>query len=147
MSLPLLVLAASVSGESLAHLGAGLLVILICSGTYRMIGITLLTMLERDEFILFIIPRIVFVFFMVTGWLVPVPPLLNPVLAFVDAGIWPQHLGALQFPGVVLHGWVATVVLHLLLAGLFFIIATIRVHWVQRRAIALTANERDPGSG
>ena len=144
LSIPLLVLAASVSGESLSHLGAGLLVILVCTGTYRMIGITLLTVLERDEFFLYIIARICYVFFiLVSGFLWP---LGNPVLAFADASIWPRHPGNWSSPGGVLHGWVATVVLHLLLAGLFFIIATVRVHWVQHRAVVGAANERDPNS-
>src|SRR5262245_18038085 len=40
LSLPLLVLEARVSGEPLAHLGAGILLILICVGSYRVAGVT-----------------------------------------------------------------------------------------------------------
>ena len=31
-------------------------------------------------------------------------------------------------------GWVLTIGVHLLLGGLFFIIATIRIRWIRRRA-------------
>src|SRR5712691_12141245 len=50
LSLPLLILAAHVSGEPLLHLGIGLLIILVCAGSYRIVGIALLTCFERDEF-------------------------------------------------------------------------------------------------
>jgi hypothetical protein len=131
LSLPLLVLAAGVAGEPLTHLGAGGLVILVCISSYRIMGITLLTWLERDEFLLYILVRLVYVFFvLVSGFVVP---LCNPVLAFADTSIWPRRLGALVFPGITLRGWSATLVLHLLLGGLFYIIASTRVHWVRRR--------------
>jgi hypothetical protein len=132
LSLPLLVLAAGVAGESLAHFGAGMLIILVCISSYRIMGVALLTWLEREEFLLYILVRLLYVFFiLVSGFVVP---LCNPVLAFADASIWPRHLGTLSLPGLPLHGWVATVVLHLLLGGLFFIIASTRVYWVRRRA-------------
>ena len=41
LSWPLLLLAAGVSGESLAHLGTGMLVLLACLTAYRIIGVTL----------------------------------------------------------------------------------------------------------
>jgi hypothetical protein len=132
LSLPLLVLAASVSGESFAHLGTGLGIILVCVGSYRIIGIALLTFLERDEFLLYILVRIFFVFFVLLSGFVA--PLCNPVLAFADASIWPRHLGSIVVLGVAFRGWMATVGLHLLLGGLFFIIALIRVRWIQRHA-------------
>jgi hypothetical protein len=139
LSLPLLVLAASVSGETFTHLGTGLGIILVCAGSYRIIGIALLMFLERDEFLLYILARILFVFFvLVSGFVVP---LGNPVLAFADASIWPRHLGSIALSGVVLQGWVATVILHLLLGGLFFIIALIRVRWIQRPAAARAGEE------
>jgi hypothetical protein len=132
LSLPLLVLAASVSGESFRHLGTGLLIILLCVASYRIMGITLLTFLERDEFLLYILARIFFVFFvLVSGF---VMPLCNPVLAFADASIWPKHLRDIVLPGLTLQGWLAAVVLHLLLGGLFFIIALLRVRWIQQHA-------------
>src|SRR5207244_2788181 len=121
LSLPLLMLAAQVSGEPLLHLGAGMLIILVCAGSYRMIGVTLLTCFERDEFLLYILVRLLYVFFILgSGFVVP---LYNPVLAFADASLWPQHrLGSVALPGLTLRGWVATVVLHLLLGGGGFII-------------------------
>jgi hypothetical protein len=132
VSLPLLVLAAGVSGESLAHLGAGGLIVLVCVSSYRIMGVALLMFLERDEFLLYIVVRILYVFIiLVSGFVVP---LGNPVLAFADASVWPRHVGVLAVGGLTLHGWVATVVLHLLLGGLFFIIASVRVRWVRRRA-------------
>ena len=141
LSLPLLVLAARVSGESPGHVGAGMLLILVCVGSYRMVGVTLLTLFERDEFLLYILVRILYVFFILgSGFVVP---LYNPVLAFADASIWPHRLGSLALPGLMVRGWVATVVLHLLLAGGFFIIALVRVHWVQRRGVAPGGREED----
>ena len=138
LSLPLLVLAAGVSGESLSNLGAGMMIMLVCTGCYRIIAVSLLTLLERDEFLLYIIVRIVYVFFiLISGFIVPV---LNPVLAFADASIWPRHVETLQLLGWRLHGWEATVVLHLLLGGVFFIIATIRGRWVQRHTVMETTN-------
>ena len=139
IALPLMVLAAGVSGESLAHLGVGLLIILVCTVTYRIIGIALLVLLERDEFLLYILVRICYVFFiLVSGFIVPI---LNPVLAFADASIWPPRLGALWLSGVALKGWVATVVLHLLLGGGFFIIAIVRGYLIQRRTAPTLTNE------
>jgi hypothetical protein len=144
-SVPLLMLAAGVSGESIGHLGAGVGIILVCVGSYRVIGVALLTLLERDEFLLYILVRMLYVFFvLVSGF---VAPLWNPVLAFVDASVWPPHLGSVSLPGVRLHGWVATVTLHLLLGGLFFIIASIRVRRIQRGAGVSIAEERGTNSG
>jgi hypothetical protein len=145
LSLPLLILAASVSGESLAHLGTGLCIILVCVGSYRIMGVTLLTFLERDEFLLYILVRLCFVFFvLVSGF---VMPLCNPVLAFADASIWPHNLGEIVLPGMTLQGWRATVVMHLLLGGLFFIIALIRVHWIQRHTAFSAGEEGSTESG
>lgn len=139
LSLPMLVLAARVSGEPLAHLAAGMLIILVCVLSYRMVGVALLTFLERDEFLLYILARLLYVGFILgSGFVVP---LANPVLAFADASIWPQRLGSVELAGLTLRGWVATVVWHLLLAGVFFIIALVRVHWVQRRGARFEANE------
>jgi hypothetical protein len=145
LSLPLLVLAARVSGESLAHLGTGILLILVCVGSYRVVGVALLTLFERDEFLLYILVRLLYVFFILgSGFVVP---LYNPVLAFADASIWPHRLGTLALPGLTVRGWAATLVLHLLLAGGFFIIALIRVHWVQRRGAAPEVREEGLGHG
>jgi len=49
--------------------------------------------------------------------------------------------------GLTLHGWVMTVVLHLLLGGGSFIIALARVHWVQRRGAERETREEDRGYG
>lgn len=137
ITLPLLILAASVAGESLPHLGAGLAVILVCTSTYRIIGITMLLWLERDEFLLYMLVRICYVFFiLVSGFLIPV---LNPILAFASTSIWPQSMVTWQFYNLVLRGWEATIVLHLLLAGGFFIIALIRGQLIQRRAASSPA--------
>lgn len=132
VSVPLLVLAAGVSGESWTHLVAGGVTLLVCVGTYRMLGVALLTCLEQDEFLLYIVVRLLYVgIILVSGFVVP---LTNPVLAFADASIWPGRLRMLVLPGFTLQGWEVTVALHLLLGSLFFIIASIRVRWVQRRA-------------
>lgn len=140
LSMPLLVLAGGVSGESLGHLGAGFLVIVVCTSCYRVIGTTLLTLFERDEFVLYIMVRVLYVFFiLVSGFIMP---LCNPVLAFTDASIWPSRLGTWWFGGLEWRAWEATVGLHLLLSGGFFIIAIIRGRWVQRRAMGLVADER-----
>lgn len=145
LSLPLLIAAAGVAGESWRHVGAGMLIILVCTGAYRIIGITLLTLLERDEFLLYILVRMLYAFFiLVSGFVLPVG---NPVLAFTDASIRPQELGGWQFPGVALHGWGATVALHLLLAGGGFIIAALRVYWIQRRTATPDAHERSVEGG
>ena len=144
VSLPLLVLAAGVSGESLGHLGAGMLIILVCAGCYRIIGTALLLLLERDEFFLYIVVRILYVFIvLVSGFIVPFG---NPILAFADASVWPRHLGQLGLPGMTLHGWEVTTILHLLLGGLFFIIASIRVRWVRHRAMVPMAEEGEHGN-
>ena len=50
LSWPLMLLAGGVSGESLAHLGTGMLVLLSCLTAYRVIGVTLLIWFERDDF-------------------------------------------------------------------------------------------------
>jgi hypothetical protein len=140
LSLPLLVLAAGVSGESLSHFAAGLLVIVVCTSCYRVIGIVLLTLFERDEFLLYIMVRLLYVFFiLVSGFVLP---LWNPVLAFADTSIWPQHLVSLQLAGLRLHGWLATVGLHLLIGGAGFIIACVCGCWIQRRAASSVADER-----
>jgi hypothetical protein len=144
VSLPLLVLAAGVSGESLAHVGAGGLILLVCAGSYRIVGIALLLFLERDEFLLYIVVRILYVFIvLVSGFVLPIG---NPILAFADASVWPRHLQQVVLPGITLHGWEATIILHLLLAGLFFIIASVRVRWVRRRAMVPRAGEEKYGS-
>lgn len=145
LSLPLLMLAAHVSGEPLLHLGAGMLIILVCAGSYRMVGVTLLTCFERDEFLLYILVRLLYVFFILgSGFVVP---LCNPVLAFADASLWPHRLGSVALPGLTLRGWVATVVFHLLLGGGSFIIALLRVHWVQRHGAGREAREEGRGNG
>jgi hypothetical protein len=143
LSLPLLILAAHVSGEPLLHLGIGMLIILVCAGSYRIVGITLLTCFERDEFLLYILVRLLYVFFILGSGFVA--PLYNPVLAFADASLWPHRLGSVTLLGLVLHGWVMTVVLHLLLGGGSFIIALARGHWVQRRGAARETGEEGRG--
>jgi hypothetical protein len=85
--------------------------------------------------------RLLYVFFILGSGFVA--PLCNPVLAFADASLWPHRLGSMALLGLTLHGWVMTVVLHLLLAGGSFIIALARVHWVQRRAAARETTEGD----
>jgi hypothetical protein len=145
LSLPLLVLAARVSGEPPGHLAAGLGIVLVCVATYRIVGVTLLTIFERDEFLLYILVRMLYVFFILGSGFVA--PLYNPVLAFADASIWPHRLGALGLQGVVLPGWVATVVLHLLLGGVSFIIALWRVRWVQHRGARFEASQEELGNG
>src|SRR5215468_2099333 len=145
LALPLLILAAHVSGEPLLHLGVGMLVILVCAGSYRMVGVTLLTCFERDEFLLYILVRLLYVFFILgSGFVVP---LVNPVLAFADASLWPHRLGSVALPGLTLRGWVATVVLHLLLGGGGFIIARLRVHWVQHCGVGRDFREEELGHG
>lgn len=134
ITLPLLILAAGVAGESLPHLGAGLAVIAVCTSTYRMIGITMLLWLEREEFVLYMLVRVCYVFFiLVSGFVIPV---LNPILAFASTSIWPQSMVTRQFYGLTFKGWEATIALHLLLAGGFFIIALIRGRLIQRRVAA-----------
>jgi hypothetical protein len=95
-----------------------------------MVGVTLLMCFERDEFLLYILVRLLYMSFILGSGFVF--PLCNPVLAFADTSLWPHRLGSLTLPGVTLSGWVATVVFHLLLGGGSFIIALLRVHWVQR---------------
>mgnify|MGYP003394035351 CR=1 FL=1 len=145
LSLPLLLLAARVAGEPLSHVSQGMLIILVCVGSYRTVGVTLLTLLERDEFLLYILTRICYVcVILASGFVLP---LANPVLAFADASIWPSRLSRWTLYGYPWRGWVATVGLHLLLAGAFYIIAGIRVHWVQRRGAALAASDGGPVDG
>jgi hypothetical protein len=122
-----------------------MLIILVCVGSYRVVGVTLLTLFERDEFLLYILVRLLYVFFILGSGFV-VPP-FNPVLAFADASLWPHRSGALELPGLTLHGWVATVVLHLLLGGVFFIIALLRVCWVQRRGVKSETGKEGFGHG
>lgn len=137
ITLPLLILAAGVAGESLPHFSAGLAVILVCTGTYRIIGIAMLLWLERDEFLLYMLVRICYVFFiLVSGFLIPV---LNPILAFASTSIWPQSMVTWHVCGLILRGWEAAIVLHLLLAGGFFIIALIRGRSIQRRVASSAA--------
>ncbi len=131
LSWPLLLLAAGVSGESLIHLGTGMLVLLACLAAYRIIGVTLLVWFERDDFILYILVRVVYLWFiLVSGF---VWPLANPVLAFIDTSIWPQRLPTVSLMGHPMPGWSAVVALHLILGGLFFIIAALRTRRLQRR--------------
>ncbi len=149
LSLPLLAIAASVAGESLGHLGAGCLIILVCLGSYRTIAVALLMYLERDEFVLYLLVRLLYVFFiLVSGFILPLK-VCNPVLAFADISILhePQRLPSVSLLGVTVSGWMATVGLHLLLGGLFFIIASIRVHWIQRRATHSGTAEEEANSG
>ena len=145
LSFPLLILAAHVSGEPLRHLGIGMLIILVCAGSYRIVGITLLTCFERDEFLLYILVRLLYVFFILGSGFVA--PLANPVLAFADASLWPHRLGSVTLFDLTLHGWVMTVVFHLLLGGGSFIIALTRVHWIQRRGAEREAREEVGGDG
>ncbi|GIX46451.1 MAG: hypothetical protein KatS3mg131_0662 [Candidatus Tectimicrobiota bacterium] len=134
ISLPLLLLAAGVAGESLAHVAYGMLTVGVCAGSYRVLGVTLLLWLERDEFLLYILVRLCYVFFLLgSGFIVP---LGNPVLAFVDTSIWPQRLGSIAIAGLTLRGWRATVALHLLLVLASLIIATVRARRLQRAAAA-----------
>ncbi len=147
LSLPLLVLAAGVSGESLAALAAGAGIILICVGSYRTVAVALLLCLERDEFLLYLLIRCLFVLFLlVSGFILPV---CNPVLAFVDASLWHERhaLPSVMLTGLEVPGWVVTVGLHLLLGGLFYIIATVRARWSRRQAIhaGVTGGEVEGG--
>jgi len=132
--LPLLVMAAGASGESMSHAAAGAVLILVCTGSYRILATALLFCLERDEFVLYLVVRLLYVFWiLVSGFSMP---LLNPVLAFVDASLWHHRHALPSWPllGVQVPGWVLTIGVHLLLGGLFFIIATIRIRWIRRRA-------------
>jgi hypothetical protein len=147
LSLPLLTAAASVSGESLAHLGAGVLLILVCTGSYRMVAMALLLWLERDEFVLYLLVRVVYICcILVSGFLFP---LGNPVLAFVQVSIWhnPQRLQDIVCFGTSVPTWIVTVGLHLLLGGLFYIIASTRVHRLRHRLTPSGAPQEDSGRG
>ena len=147
LSLPLVILAAGVSGESLGHQVAGAGIILICIGCYRTIAVALLLWFERDEFVLYLLVRLIFVFFvLVSGFVLKV---CNPVLAFVDASLWHERhaLPTLSYLGYDVPGWAATVGLHLLIGGLFFIIALMRVRWIRRLAVrsGVAGEERKGG--
>lgn len=132
LGLPLLLLAAHVCGEPWTHLCAGLGLILVCAGSYRLVGVLLLLCFERDEFVLYLLVRLLYMGLILgTGF---VWPLANPVLAFADASLWPPRFAPVVLPGVTLRGWVITVGLHLLLAGASFIIAWLRIRRVQRQA-------------
>ncbi len=147
LMLPLLVMAAGAAGESLSHVVVGALILLVCTGSYRVLATALLFCLERDEFVLYLIVRLLYVFWiLVSGFSVP---LCNPVLAFVDASLW-HHRHALPswlFLGIEVPGWVITLGVHLLLGGVFFIIATIRIRWIRRRAeqLGLAMQEENYG--
>ena len=150
LSWPLMVMAAGVSGESLAHLGTGMLVLLACLAAYRVIGVTLLIWFERDDFVLYILVRVVYLWFiLVSGF---VWPHANPVLAFIDTSIWPRRLSpvSLVISGseFTVPGWTVTVTLHLILGGLFSIIAALRTRWLQRQSALLDGTEggRNDGS-
>ena len=146
LSWPLLLLAAGVSGESLAHLGTGMLVLLACLTAYRIIGVTLLIWFERDDFILYHpgARRL---------------PVVHPgqrfscgrsptrCLAFIDTSIWPPRLPAVSLMGHTAPGWAATLALHLILGGLFFIIAVLRTRWLQRRSALRDGTEGGEGDG
>ncbi|MDE0206220.1 MAG: hypothetical protein OXP66_09370 [Candidatus Tectomicrobia bacterium] len=145
---PLMVLAAGVSGESFAHLAAGMMVLLACLAAYRMIGVTLLIWFERDDFVLYILVRVVYLWFiLVSGF---VWPHANPVLAFIDTSIWPRRLSSVNIvladTEFTAPGWAATVALHLILGGLFSIIAALRTRRLQRLALR-DASEGDEDDG
>ena len=134
---PLMVLAAGVSGESFTHLATGMMVLLACLAAYRMIGVALLMWFERDDFVLYILVRVVYLWFiLVSGF---VWPHANPVLAFIDTSIWPRRLSTVSIvladAEFAVPGWAATMALHLILGGLFSIIAALRTRWLQRLAL------------
>jgi hypothetical protein len=137
LSLPLLVLAAGVAGESLTHAAVGSLIVLICAGTYRIIAVALLLCLERDEFLLYLLVRVFYGFMIVVSGFVW--PVCNPIWAFANASLWHKdyRLQEQALPGIEIPGWGVTVGLHLLIAGLFFIIASVRVRWIRRQAMRL----------
>jgi hypothetical protein len=147
LSLPLLVLAASVSGESGFHLGVGAVIILLCAASYRSIAVALFVCFERDEFLLYLLARVLCVFFIVVSGFVL--PLCNPVLAFIDASIWhdPKRLASVSVLDLTLPGWIVTGGLHLLLGGLFFIIASMRVRWMQQRATRFFGTQEETAGG
>ena len=149
LSWPLMVLAAGVSGESFVHLVTGMLVLLACLAAYRMIGVALLIWFERDDFILYILVRIVYVWFiLVSGFVLPHA---NPVLGFIDTSIWPRRLPtfSLGLAGTeyTVPGWAVTMALHLIMGGLFFIIAALRSRWLQRRLRLGDGTEGGEGDG
>ena len=146
---PLMVLAAGVSGESFAHLLTGMTVLLACLAAYRMIGVTLLIWFERDDFVLYILVRVAYLWFiLVSGF---VWPHANPVLAFIDTSIWPRRLAAVDLAvrdvDVTLPGWAVTVALHLILGGLFSIIAALRTRRLQRRTALRDGTDGGEGDG
>ena len=149
LSWPLMVLAAGVSGESFVHLATGMLVLLACLAAYRVIGVTLLIWFERDDFVLYILVRAVYVWFILaSGFMMPHA---NPVLGFIDTSIWPHRLPTFKL-GIseaeyTVPGWAATVALHLILGGLFFIIATLRTRWLQGRLRLQDGTEGGEGDG
>ena len=145
---PPMVLAAGVSGESFAHLATGMVVLLACLAAYRMIGVTLLIWFERDDIVLYILVRVVYLWFILLSGFVW--PHANPVLAFIDTSIWPRRLSTVSIvlsdAEFTLPGWAATVALHLILGGLFSIIAALRTRRLQRLALR-GASEGDEDDG
>ena len=146
---PLMVLAAGVSGESFVHLLTGMTVLLACLAAYRMIGVTLLIWFERDDFVLYILVRVAYLWFiLVSGF---VWPHANPVLAFIDTSIWPRRLAAVDLAvrgaDVTVPGWAVTVALHLILGGLFSIIAALRTRRLQRRTALRDGTDGGEGDG
>ena len=74
-----------------------MLVLLACLAAYRVIGVTLLIWFERDDFVLYILVRVVYLWFiLVSGF---VWPHANPVLAFIDTSIWPRRLPTASLAG------------------------------------------------
>lgn len=149
LSWPLMLLAGGVSGESFVHLATGMLVLLACLLAYRIIGVTLLIWFERDDFVLYILVRVVYLWFiLVSGF---VWPHANPVLAFIDTSIWPRRLSpvsiVLSDGEFTLPGWAVTVVLHLIIGGLFSIIAALRTRWLQRRLAPREGTGGDESDG
>ncbi len=125
LALPLLFAASHVSGVSAQGFGRALALILVCTLAYRWLGMLMLCLWDRQEFLRYVVARVAFVLFVI-GSAFFLPP-LNPLLGLISMSFG-DELGQI----VTIHGWLVpyadvALTIHLLILLAVYIMVSMLV--------------------
>ena len=113
LALPLLVAAAHVSGISTENFGRALMLMVICTLAYRWLGLLMLCLWERQDFVRYVVARVAFVGFVLGSAFFL--PSLNPLLGLISMSFGEELRQVVRLFGRELSYATVTLIIHLLL--------------------------------
>lgn len=113
LAFPLLLSAAHVSGMHAQHFGRALLLMVTCTLAYRWLGLLVLCVWERQEFLRYVVARAAFVVFVLASAFF-FPP-LNPLLGLISMSFGEELGQVIQLFGQQVPYATVALIIHLLL--------------------------------